>query len=98
MNEKTVSDFNIEHILKQKKKDLPNGFVYSVVNGKTEMHDICKIPLSVLKDIELGQFVLDLVAQNKELKGVIKKQKKAILTNKDRIEKLEEIIKRYGLV
>lgn len=97
MEEKTIG-FSIEHVLKQKKKGLPNGHVYSVVNEKTEMHDICKIPLSVLKDIELGQFILDLVAQNKELNGVIKKQKKAILTNKDRIEKLEEIIKRYGLV
>ena len=98
MNEKTVSDFNIEHILKQKKKDLPNGFVYSVVNGKTEMHNLSEVALSDFNDITLGQFLQSLVEQNKILREVNENQNKAILTNKDRIEKLEEIIKRYGLV
>lgn len=97
MNEKTVSDFNIEHILKQKKKDLPNGFVYSVVNGKTEMHNLSEVALSDFNDITLGQFLQSLVEQNKMLREVNENQNKAILTNKDRIETLERKLAKYGL-
>ena len=57
MNEKTVSNFDIDHVLKQKKKDLPNGYVYSVVNGKTEMHNLSEVALTDFKEITLGQFL-----------------------------------------
>lgn len=96
-NEKTVSNYDVDHVLKQKKKDLANGHVYAVVKGKTEMHDLCKVELSALKNVELGDFLLSLVEQNKILRKVNETQKQAILLNKDRIEKLERIVERYGL-
>ena len=97
MNEKTVSNYNVDHVLKQKNKDLPNGFVYSVVNGKTEMHSLDKVALIQFNDIELGQMLMNLVEENKQLKKTLEAQRKAILLNKDRIEKIERTMKKYGL-
>jgi len=93
----TKSNYNVDHVLKQKSKELPNGFIYSVVNGKTEMHSLDNVVLISLDNVELGQLLKNLIDENKQLKKILEAQKKAILLNKDRIEKLERKMKVYGL-
>jgi hypothetical protein len=88
----------------QKRKDLPNGVVFSTIDGVTEMHPLDKVYI-VVDDRKsnihfegtVGDFVKmcvsDIVLKDKS----IELQKKAILSLDERLKHLEKVVKDYGL-
>ena len=88
----------------QKRKDLPNGVVFSTIDGVTEMHPLDKVYI-VVDDRKsnihfegtVGDFVKmcvsDIVLKDKS----IELQKKAILSIDTRLKHLEKVVKDYGL-
>ena len=88
----------------QKRKDLPNGVVFSTIDGVTEMHPLDKVFI-VIDDRKsnihfegtVGDFVKmcisDIVSKDK----VVELQKKAIISIDERLKHLEKVVKDYGL-
>ena len=88
----------------QKRKDLPNGVVFSTIDGVTEMHPLDKVFIkvddkkaNVYFEGTVGDFVKmcisDIVSKDK----VVELQKKAILSLDERLKHLEKVVKDYGL-
>lgn len=85
----------LEHREKQKKKKLPDGYVYSVVNKNTEMHPLSKVMLGD-KD-ELGKVIEDLFKEIATLNGRIDKAKEIIEIQNNKMIELEKRLKEYGI-
>ena len=88
----------------QKRKDLPNGVVFSTIDGVTEMHPLDKVFIkvndkkaNVYFEGTVGDFVKmcisDIVSKDK----VVELQKKAIISIDERLKHLEKVVKDYGL-
>lgn len=80
----------------QKRKDLPNGVVFSKVDNVTEMHHITKLPIKV-GDGE-GRFyettVGELISNQLELNNSLQKALKVAL---EEIKDLKERVEKYGI-
>lgn len=88
----------------QKRKDLPNGVVFSTIDGVTEMHPLDKVYI-VVDDRKsnihfegtVGNFVKMCVSDIMLKDKSIELQKKAILSLDERLKHLEKVVKDYGL-
>ena len=88
----------------QKRKDLPNGVVFSTIDGVTEMHPLDKVYI-VVDDRKsnihfegtVGDFVKMCVSDIMLKDKSIELQKKAILSLDERLKHLEKVVKDYGL-
>jgi hypothetical protein len=88
----------------QKRKDLPNGVVFSTIDGVTEMHPLDKVYI-VVDDRKsnihfegtVGDFVKMCVSDIMLKDKSIELQKKAILSVDTRLKHLEKVVKDYGL-
>lgn len=80
----------------QKRKDLPNGVVFSKVDDITEMHPITKLSIEV-SDGE-GRFyettVSELIGNQLELNNSLQKALKIALNE---IKELKERVEKYGI-
>ena len=87
----------------QKRKDLPNGVVFSTIDGVTEMHLLDKVYI-VVDDRKsnihfegtVGDFVKMCVSDIMLKDKSIELQKKAILSLDSRLKQLEKVVKDYG--
>jgi hypothetical protein len=88
----------------QKRKDLPNGVVFSTIDGVNEMHPIDKVYIvvdyrksNIHFEGTVGDFfkmcISDIMLKDKS----IELQKKAILSLDERLKHLEKVVKDYGL-
>jgi hypothetical protein len=88
----------------QKRKDLPNGVVFSTIDGVTEMHPLDKVYI-VVDDRKsnihfegtVGDFVKMCISDIMLKDKSIELQKKAILSLDERLKHLEKVVKDYGL-
>ena len=80
----------------QKRKDLPNGVIFSKVDDVTEMHHITKLPIEI-SDGE-GRFyettVGKLIGNQLELNNSLQKALKIAL---EEIKDLKERVEKYGI-
>ena len=88
----------------QKRKDLPNGVVFSTIDGVTEMHPLDKVFIkvddkktNVYFEGTVGDFVKMCVSDIVSKDKVVELQKKAILSLDERLKQLEKVVKDYGL-
>ena len=88
----------------QKRKDLPNGVVFSTIDGVTEMHPLDKVFIkvddkksNVYFEGTVGEFVKMCVSDIMLKDKSIELQKKAILSLDERLKHLEKVVKDYGL-
>ena len=80
----------------QKRKDLPDGLVFSKVKGVVEMHSLVKVKLQGY-DVTVDDFVKGVLLDLKNKDTSIKLLKKAIISLDSRLKKLEKVVKDYGL-
>ena len=80
----------------QKRKDLPDGLVFSKVKGVVEMHSLVKVQLQGY-DVTVDDFVKGVLADLKTKDNSIKLLKEAVLSLDKRLNKLEKVVKDYGL-
>ena len=80
----------------QKRKDLPDGLVFSKVKGVVEMHSLVKVQLQGY-DVSVDDFVKGVLADLKKKDTSIKLLKEAIISLDSRLKKLEKVVKDYGL-
>lgn len=80
----------------QKRKDLPDGLVFSKVKGVVEMHSLVKVQLQGY-DVTVDDFVKGVLLDLKNKDTSIKLLKKAIISLDTRLKKLEKVVKDYGL-
>ena len=80
----------------QKRKDLPDGLVFSKVKGVVEMHSLVKVQLQGY-DVTVDDFVKGVLADIKKKDNTIKLQNEAIFSLDTRLKKLEKVVKNYGL-
>ena len=88
----------------QKRKDLPNGVVFSTIDGVTEMHPLDKVFIkvddkkaNVYFEGTVGDFVKMCVSDIMLKDKVVELQKKAIISIDERLKHLEQVVKNYGL-
>ena len=88
----------------QKRKDLPNGVVFSTIDGVTEMHPLDKVFIkvddkkaNVYFEGTVGDFVKMCVSDIMLKDKVVELQKKAIISIDERLKHLEKVVKNYGL-
>lgn len=80
----------------QKRKDLPNGAVFSKVKGVTEMHHITKLPIKIgdgegrFYETTVGEFF----SSQLELTNSLQKALKVALNE---IKDLKERVEKYGI-
>ena len=80
----------------QKRKDLPDGLVFSKVKGVVEMHSLVKVKLQGY-DVTVDDFVKGVLSDLKAKDTSIKLLKEAIISLDSRLKKLEKVVKDYGL-
>ena len=80
----------------QKRKDLPDGLVFSKVKGVVEMHSLVKVKLQGY-DVTVDDFVKGVLLDLKNKDTSIKLLKEAIISLDSRLKKLEKVVKDYGL-
>jgi len=80
----------------QKRKDLPDGLVFSKVKGVVEMHSLVKVKLQGY-DVTVDDFVKGVLEDIKKKDTSIKLLKEAVLSLDKRLNKLEKVVKDYGL-
>ena len=89
------SNVNVNHITKQKKKKtLSNEMVYGSQNKIVEMHKLANYTIGKEK---LGEIIVNLRAENKELKQRLERTKSALQSLNTKIEIIERKMKTYGL-
>ena len=80
----------------QKRKDLPDGLVFSKVKGVVEMHSLVKVQLQGY-DVTVDDFVKGVLLDLKNKDTSIKLLKEALISLDTRLKKLEKVVKDYGL-
>jgi len=96
MVDKKVSNVNVEHVVKQKKKkDLPNSMIYGSINRVVEMHPINKYEID---GKQLGVILKEFNDKDIDVDKRLKNAKEAISILMGKFEELERKMKEYGII